>query len=109
MIKVNPTANRWCKKCGISNKDIKFFYGKLKNKYGRKLFFFNICMPCKLEQRRLQKKRYYKKNRLALIEQAAKWNTLHRGRIRKLSRKRIARKSNLKIELNLGAWKYAKV
>ena len=109
MIKVNPTARRWCKKCGISNKDIKFFSGKLKNKYGRKLFFFNICMPCKIEQRRVQRRRYYLKHRREQIEAAARWNRLHRDHVRKVNRKRAYEKRMARIELNLGANNYAKV
>ena len=109
IIKVNEKARRWCKKCGISNKDIKFFSGKLKNKYGRKLFFFNICMPCKLEQRRRQKRAYYLKHRREQIAAAARWNTLHRNHVRRVNRKRAYKKRMSKIELNLGAWKYAEV
>jgi len=88
---VNPGIKRWCRKCHITNREVKFFSGLLKNKFGRKRYYFNICIPCKKEERRIQKRRHYRKNRLKLISYSLKWNNKHRSRIRMLARERRKR------------------
>lgn len=84
---------RTCSKCGITSDIIRFYDRKMNGK----VYKYNICWICRIDDLGFNRRKYYQKNRRKEVDRVIRYNKANRPLINKRMKKYRARKKALSL------------